>query len=196
MPRTRLKAEKGSPPDVAKAWARLEAWFAKKSQLSLGLRPGVKEKQLVAAEKALGVKLPEDFKASLRIHDGQEPGCDVTWLPFAQQLGSLDSLVSCWKDDRKYFDDKEMAQRLDWLDDGKRVRQVHLHPQHIPFAGSRYWDYGRLLLDFIPGPKGTTGQVIARDDIDFVFVSPSYGAFLEQVVKQLESGKFKVTKQG
>jgi cell wall assembly regulator SMI1/predicted DNA-binding WGR domain protein len=184
---------------IAEVWARIEGWFAKRPELPLRLRPGAKEKDIVAAEKTLGVRFPDDFRASLRLHDGQEDredGGDVDWLPVALRLGSLASLVRCWQDDRKYYDEEGMAERLDWLDKGERVRQVHLHPKHIPFAGSRYWDYGRLMFDFIPGPQGAAGQVIARDDIDLVFVDASFGAFLERVAIGLERGTRKVYVQG
>ena len=181
--------------DVGEAWARLEAWFGKRHpELSLALRPGAKAKELAAAEQALGVKLPADFRASVLVHDGQLDHPQVQLFPFAQRLGSLASLVRCWKDDRALYDAKEMALRLDWLDEGKRVRQVHLHPKHIPFAGSPYWDYGRLLFDFLPGPEGTRGQVIARHDIDFVFVCPSFGVLLEKTAQGLEDGTIVVTK--
>jgi cell wall assembly regulator SMI1 len=57
------------------------------------------------------VKFPADFRASLRVHDGQDNAPRVQLWPFALRLGSLDSLVRCWKDDRKYFDAKAMAER-------------------------------------------------------------------------------------
>jgi hypothetical protein len=55
-------------------------------------------------------------------------------------------------------DAKEMAERHEWLDQESHVRQVHLHPRQISFADSTYWDYGRLLLDFILGPGGRAGM--------------------------------------
>jgi cell wall assembly regulator SMI1 len=63
-----------------------------------------------------------------------------------------------------------------------------MRPAHIPIAGSPYWDYDRLLLDFHPGPAGAAGQVIGRSDIDHVFVAETFGALLAHLAQQLEDG--------
>lgn len=182
--------------DVASAWRRIEAWFALQHPgLPLRLRPAATEKQIATAEKTLGVRFPEDFRASLLVHDGQDEDPGVRLLPFAQRLGSLDSLVRCWKDDRGLFDAKEMAERMDWLDDAQRVRQVHLHPRHVPIAGSKYWDYGRLLVDYIPGPAGQEGQIIARDDVEHEYVCASFGELLARTADGLEEGRIVVEKR-
>ncbi len=176
-------------PTVGDSWARIEAWFAARHpSVALNLRAPASAAQIAVAEKALRVKFPADFRASLAVHDGQDDHPGVWLLPYAQRLGSLASLTRCWKDDRALYDDKEMRARLDWLDDGQRVRQVHLHPQHIPIAGSKYWDYGRLLLDYAPGPAGAVGQVIARHDVDFVFVCRGFGELLARTARGLMDG--------
>ena len=144
--------------DAAACWGRIERWFAEhRPEIELKLRPGAKEKEILAAEKQLGVRLPEDFRASLLVHDGQgdEPG--VFLFPHSERLGSLKAMVACWKGDRPSYDKHDSEGRFGWLDDGRRVRQVHFHPKHVAFAGSSYWDYGRLLFDFVPGPEGARG---------------------------------------
>ncbi|MBL8923173.1 MAG: SMI1/KNR4 family protein [Myxococcaceae bacterium] len=181
--------------DVRGAWARLEAWFAAhRPDLDLTLRPPATAKAIAAAEKKLGVALPADFRESLLVHDGQENHPGVRIIPYAMRLGSLASLTACWKDDRALFDEHEMRERLEWLDDGRRVRQVHQHPKHVPIAGSPFWDYDRLLLDFAPGPRGTAGQVIARDDVEVVFVCRSFGELLDKTARGLEVGAITVEK--
>jgi cell wall assembly regulator SMI1 len=179
---------------VTAIWARIEGWFAKNHpKLSLGLRPPASAKDIAAAEKTLGVTFPEDFRASLLVHDGQDDTPGVRLVPIAQRLGSLESFVTAWSDDRAAFDAERMEERFEWLSDDERVRQVHFHPKHIPIAGSLFWDYDRLLLDFIPGPSGTVGQVIARDDISFVFLAPSFGALLAKIADGLENGTIVVS---
>jgi cell wall assembly regulator SMI1 len=181
--------KKSGGDDVRANWARVERWFAQhRPDLALNLRPGATEKAIAAAEKQLGVELPADFRSSLLVHDGQDDWPGVQLFPVAHRLGAVASLARCWKDDRGVFDAKEMKTRFDSLDDSKRVRQVHFHPKHVPIAGSKFWDYGRLLLDFIPGPEGQLGQVIARDDVDFVFVCASFGELLAKTASGLEAG--------
>ena len=70
--------------------------------------------------------------------------------------------------------DPDDRERFEWLDKGGCVRQVHFHPQQIPIAGSTHWDYDRLLLDFVPGPNGRSGQVIARYDVELAFLCGSF----------------------
>ena len=186
---------KASTHDIAGLWTRIEGWFAKNHpELSLGLLPGATAEAITAAEKKLGVSLPADFRASLLVHDGQVDSPGVQLFPVAQRLGSLASLVGCWTDDRDGYDESEMAERFDWLDDSERVRQVQLHPKHIPIAGSPYWDYDRLMLDFIPGPEGSAGQVIARDDIELEYLCTTFGDLLARTAQALEDGTAVVTK--
>lgn len=178
------------PRSVAQLWDTIEHALADGyPTFDLKLRSGASEHEIVRAEATLGVRLPDDFRTSVALHDGQEVGDDfVTWLPVAQRLGSLESSVRCWADERPFIDEAMLAERTDWLDRGERVRQVLFHPRHIPIAGSRFWDYGRLLLDLAPGPKGTVGQVIARDDVDLVWVAPSFRALLASIARGLEDG--------
>ena len=191
--------KKAAPPTpstsvVAASWARIEGWFhIHHPKLSLGLRPGASAKEIAAAEKKLGVTFPADFRDSLLVHDGQEDKPGVRIVPIAQRLGSLESFVTCWADDRSAYDEKEMAVRFDWVSDDERVRQVHFHPKHIPIAGSPFWDYDRLLLDFIPGPLGAAGQVIARDDIEFEFLTSTFGDLLAKIAQGLEDGTIVVS---
>src|SRR5262249_3541941 len=58
-------------------WNRIHAWLDANAPEGYGhLRPGASGEAILAAEKAMGLKLPSDVKASYRIHDGQgkEPG--------------------------------------------------------------------------------------------------------------------------
>jgi cell wall assembly regulator SMI1 len=183
------------PSAIAATWARIERVLAAK-KIDLRLRPPASQAQIKAAERELGVAFPDDMRASLRVHDGQEDDAQVQWLPVAQRLGSLESLVACWKGDRAYYDAAAMKERMDWLDETERVRQVHLDPRQIPIAGSAFWDYDRLLIDFVPGPAGTQGQIIARSDIDLVFIAESFGALLADIATRLESGALELGEDG
>lgn len=171
--------------EIAGIWARIERVLVAQ-RIDLQLRPPASAARIAAAERALGVVLPDDFRASLAVHDGQEDDADVPWLPIAHRLGSLDSIVACWKGDRASYEALHRPEDLERLDPTGRVRQVDLHPQHVPIAGSRHWDYDRLMLDAVPGPRGTSGQVIGRSDADLVIVAETFGALLADVAARLE----------
>ena len=168
-------------------WSRIERWFEDHlPDRTLRLRPGASEVAIARAEAVLDQRFPDDFRESLAVHDGQEDDPQIQWLPAAQRLGSLDAIVRCWRADRSAYDPD--PQRLEWLDRGGAARQALFHPKQIPIAGSTYWDYDRLLLDFIPGPNGHPGQVVARCDIEIEHVCQSFRSLLEQTIGGLESG--------
>jgi cell wall assembly regulator SMI1 len=78
-------------------WKRIHTWLDANAPEGHGhLRPGASAEAIQAAEKALGLKLPADVKASYRIHDGQsnEPGLigDEGWY-----LLSLRKMVMDWR---------------------------------------------------------------------------------------------------
>lgn len=188
-PTTRQPAT--APPSVAESWARIDEWFRAHPEFQPRLRAPATEEQIAAAESVLGTRFPEDFRASLRIHDGQDDEPDCQWLPVAHRLGSLASLVACWKDDRENYEEEEDAEG----EDRGRVFAVFDHPAHLPIAGSKYWDYDRLLIDLNPGPKGKSGQIIAREDIELRFVAPSFAHLLADVAAKIDQ-KNAVTRSG
>ncbi len=62
--------------DTAQAlWQRIEGWLSRHAPHAWQmLRPGASEGEIQQAEVAMGITLPEDFKASCRIHDGGPAG--------------------------------------------------------------------------------------------------------------------------
>ena len=177
-------------------WQRIEQYFAIHwPNKELKLRPPATDTQIAAAERELGVRFPDDFRESLLVHNGQDEGPNLLWLPAVCQLGSLESMVKCWKDDRDSFDTSD-TECFDWLDSSQRTRQVHFHPKHIPFAGSPFWDYDRLLFDFAPGPMGKPGQIIMRNDIDFVFLCESFRELMQKTADGLEGGTITMSENG
>lgn len=59
--------------NVKQLWERIEAYFYEHwPQKELKLRPPATEQEIAAAESELGVRLPDDFRASLKVHDGQD----------------------------------------------------------------------------------------------------------------------------
>jgi cell wall assembly regulator SMI1 len=54
-------------------WDRIHVWLAANApEVLAGLRRPATAKQVRAAEKAMGVTLPDDVKAAYCIHDGEE----------------------------------------------------------------------------------------------------------------------------
>ncbi len=174
-------------------WQRIEAFFTQHwPNKDLKLRPPASEESIASAEADLGIRFPEAFRESLSVHDGQGFEPSIKWLPGVGQLGSLSSILECWRGDREMYDAEADA----WLDDEQRVRQADFHPRHIPFAGSPHWDYDRLLFDYAPGPTGTQGQIIMRLDVDHCFLCSDWRTLMTKTAEGLESGRIVPVERG
>lgn len=173
--------------DIKELWRRLEGEIGRLLPgRSPRFRSGVSESAIAAAEKRIGVSFPPDYRQSLLVHDGQDEDPELLWLPWAVRLGPLESLVECWEHDREGYD--PAPERFEWLDKSGRARQCHFHPGQVPIAGSTYWDYDRLLLDFVPGPNGSQGQVIGRRDIELFFLCQDFATLLDRTATGLARG--------
>jgi hypothetical protein len=70
-----------SIPAVEESWARVDAWLARRAPLTHAtLRPPAPPGGIEEAERTLGVPFHPDLVASLRCHDGVEPGEDAVQL--------------------------------------------------------------------------------------------------------------------
>src|SRR5215471_12466816 len=81
-------------------WDRIHFWLAGNAPLVLAsLRPGATEEQIRAAERELGVTLPEDVKACYRIQDGQNDYDDGYPLGFlyGHPWCGLERIVKEWR---------------------------------------------------------------------------------------------------
>ncbi len=170
-------------------WKAIEDVYAKKYKLKLGLRPGAKEGEIAAAEKAMGITFPPDFRASLAVHDGQGKNPSTEWAPGCNHLVPLKSMVAQWKEEaelaKEYNTDPKIANRHQC---GHRVMNYVYHSKRIPIAGTEYWDGDKAYLDLVPAPQGASGQVIAlTTECDFDVVGSSFGGFLESLLAVLQS---------
>jgi cell wall assembly regulator SMI1 len=170
-------------------WERLGSWVAAHTGSSLRLRKGASERSIAAAEKALSLRFPEDFRASLLLHDGQDAGDGgvFEWMPGCDPLAPLEAIVERWKEEQdlagEYTSDEiEVVER-------GRLHSVLWHPKRIPVAGNRWWDGDNTYLDLFPGPKGKSGQLVTFvTECDLVVLGPSFREALQDYVEALEQG--------
>jgi len=171
-------------------WERLGSWAAKNAGRNLGLRKGASEPSIAAAEKTLSLRFPDDFRASLLLHDGQDADNDdnlFEWMPGCSPLASLDAIVERWKEE------VELAEEYSEGDvavvERGRLHSVLWHPKRIPIAGNRWWDGDNTYVDLFPGPKGKSGQLITFvTECDLVVLGPSFREALTLYVEALEKG--------
>jgi cell wall assembly regulator SMI1 len=185
--------------DVAGAWARIEANLSRILPASLRQLASPAEVQAIdAVEAALAVVLPQDFRASLRIHNGTRWGQPGSGQPSPVPLDSLydtNEIVEAtrmWRDNYDadpVFDDPRVWAYL--IDEGMLCLNGPVWPV-VGAAGKMlagtmngdvYW-----FLDFDPAPGGTPGQVV-RVDVEcssWDVLAPSWTQLLVRYAEDLE----------
>lgn len=164
-------------------WQRIEQGFATYSPHLLALcRLGASEEELLQAEEALGVPLPEDFKTFYRLHNG---GCLLAPLGYSEHLTlSLDQIVDMWH--------MHHAGNETHPDEPPGPVQPFLwHPKWIPFLWGGYGSEF-FCLDLVPGPGGQVGQVIflphASQPPDLIVLS--FQEFLAKAAGDMEANDY------
>ncbi len=167
-------------------WTRLESWLSSNApDLVDQLRPGADEQALSAVEQDLGLKLPDDLRASLAVHDGTEEcaGLIGGWdlLP-AEFIASEARLM------RGMVDDGSFGEAT--ADPHPKLATAWWNPAWIPIVSSGSGHF--LCVDLAPGPEGRAGQIVLflHDASQRYVVAPSYRAWLEAVVRDLERGAY------
>ncbi len=170
-------------------WMQIENWLKEKApEMSNALLPGATDKEILAAEKAMGISFPEEVRQSFRIHNGQDGR--ATPLVGEWQLLTLRNMVSQWKVMKKLVDKGKFADaevktvgpvRADWY-----------NVKWIPFAYNGAGDFQCLDLD--PPPKGKTGQIVSfwhmREEREKL--ANSFEDWLQGFADDLKKGKYKL----
>ena len=157
-------------------WTRLESWLAVHAPNKLEtLAPGATDEQIAHAETLMSVRLPEDFKASCRIHNGQRGKDEV--LMNIRELLSLERIEEEWKES---FDPGDG----DWSD------EPWWNKKWIPFTYNGAGDYD--CLDLVPSHSGHVGQVIDfwHDDARREVKAHSFGDWFLAFVEGCENGSY------
>jgi cell wall assembly regulator SMI1 len=177
-------------------WHRIDAWF--QSQAS-GLYPplptGVSEEALQEAEALMGARLPEDFKASYRLHNG--------WDAKGALLGRLTlyplaGVVEVWQMMHDLLEAGDFDRGLGWKHEplhfqlADPIRPVWWHLGWVPFAGDEWEEATEWAVDLAPAPGGQEGQVIEweHETGPGRIRSTSFAALLETFADELEAGEY------
>lgn len=169
-------------------WQRLERFFAAREQ-PLALRPGASEAEIARVEAALGQRLPDDLRASLLIHDGEDWQQGIRWLLDGMVWLPVAGILTSWQEQQTYYARWGEDEYVNDYQDEDRIRNVIFHPRRIPIAEQE--GVCGLWLDFTPGPSGIVGQVIMDiTECDFIVLAPTFRAFLARYLELLETGVY------
>jgi cell wall assembly regulator SMI1 len=195
--KSRLKTRKlppCGPVDVPAVWKRIEACVGKLApDLLRSLADGAADKAIGTFEKAIGRKLPEELRQYFRAHNGQRGAGDRPFFAgFAlRSLSQARAEWAMWADLEDEVDLNEYARKNGTSTPKTAINLGYANRNWIPLAdvgGS-----GNFGVDFAPGPKGVSGQVInfGRDEEYKVVLAWSWGWFLADLADELERGNFR-----
>ncbi|HEY7348277.1 MAG TPA: SMI1/KNR4 family protein [Ktedonobacterales bacterium] len=180
---------------MEEVWKRIEVWLATHASHILGyLQPGATDEEIRQAEVVMGVELPEDVKASYRLHNGS------AHLPLIERLSlnSLEEMVQLWQGMKRILDDQDPTDEYIFGVDEEQsdleplpVKAVWWCPKWIPLL--EFGNGDGLYVDLAPGPKGRSGQLVSfwHEDASMNdLVAPSWQAYLSAFADDLEAGKY------
>ena len=171
---------------VNKAWDRIDAWYAKNTP-DWTLPKGATDEEIDALAKHLNVVFPEEFRVSLKRHNGIKEG---QWPMTC--LHSIKQIQSSW-DSWKEQDQEGELEHEDVETDGT-FQQKFWCESWIEIDSDKM-AAGGVVMDLAPGPKGHVGQILFFDHVE----GPSgpaysdYAAYLEDMANKLEKGECEVT---
>lgn len=178
--------------DISSAWARVEAALSRVLPDSLPLLAGPAEAgEIDALEATLGLRLPPDFRASLRVHNGSKFG-DPSPVPldYLFNTGDIAEMTRAWhSDEDPDLDDPPVMACL--IDEG----MIHVNGPVRPTSsltnravvGTMNGDV-TWFIDLDPPEGGTPGQVV-RLDVEcgeWDVLAPSWTHLLVRYAEDLE----------
>jgi cell wall assembly regulator SMI1 len=180
-------------------WQRLEKWIALHlPDLQTSLVVPASDAEIKAAEEELNLTLPDDFKASLKVHDGQSESAETgLWFGFVPL--PLDKILLEWRQWQEIADeigDEMQNSERNTSAPAGCIKCQYVNAKWIPLCH----DYGGnfIGIDLDPGPKGVVGQIInfGADEDDKFIIAQSYGAFLQNIADQLDADNFRLDEEG
>ena len=154
--------ERIEPISVAESWKRIAAWHEEHAPPGkFKLNPGASAEAIRSFEATIGTKLPEDFRESLRLHDGGS-----CWILWYGELLTLDRIEQQWREyrDRQASGDYAVDGDPSWapLDIDGPIKPVFWNTKRI-YVTDNSGDH--LTLDLDPpedGPLRTDHRTLSR----------------------------------
>jgi cell wall assembly regulator SMI1 len=173
-------------------WERLELWLKSNyPELLDSLNDGATDEMIINAEEKMGIKFPNDFKESLKIHNGQKGNFDYPGLIGGYELLSLDNIVEEWQVWTNLLNDGEFNDWDELIFNTNKVKSDQWwRTKWIPITANGGGDHHCLDLD--PTEKGSFGQVIEmwHDDENRELVGDSFKQCFYIIVENLENGTY------
>ncbi|SHJ48553.1 SMI1/KNR4 family protein [Aquimarina spongiae] len=130
-------------------------------------------------ENLAGYTFPKELQVLLNAHNGIE----------TQGFLSAEQILDEWKNWKEIYDS------VDWMlidltgnnhPDGRKTIGIYTNPYWIPFMSTG--DGNFIALDYAPGSKGKSGQIIAFgvDEIKIRWIAENMTDFLQEFIKETD----------
>ncbi|MBW4679589.1 MAG: SMI1/KNR4 family protein [Microcoleus vaginatus WJT46-NPBG5] len=167
-------------------WERIHNWLAANApQVLESLKPGATDEEMYQAETFFGVKFPEDFKLSYRVHNGQkeESYCLFPYLDFL-------SLQSAIEISEKWQNCSDNKFRCNPEDISEGIWNGWWNPNWIPVSMES--NGACECVDLAPAAGGNVGQVIIVEwqEPTRRLIAPNFRVYLESFADALERGEY------
>lgn len=173
-------------------WKRIETWLeANAPEIFDDLEPGASDQEIKEAEEYLKVEFPEDFKDSLKIHNGQKG--NASWLIDGWQFLPLEKIMEEWDawSDLMNSGDFEGIRSYS----KGQIKNDWWNPKWLPLTYSGEGDH--YCLDLDPDFGGYKGQIIIswHDMPNRDLVANSFREWLEKFAVDLENDKYVIAEE-
>lgn len=137
---------------IQNIWHEIEAWYMKNApRLLEDLKGGVSDQQINDFEAVIEMSLPDDYKASLKLHNGDVYFHDYEYL-------NLECVLNKWLIMTRLNEDDTFKDRKPIDTAGGIIQNTWWHRGWIPFAED---GGGNLIcIDKAPGVNGVPGQML------------------------------------
>ena len=181
-------------------WLTLEHWLGQYfPEVLADLNPGCSDEEINELERHLDCKLPTDFKALYRCHNGQKGQATGIFcgLPFLS-LGRVYEQWTAWRDlaqdfakEAEDFDDENLAAEITGESyPADAIKPTYINLKWIPFSDDSSGNH--LGVDLDPGSTGVIGQVInfGTDENNKFVIASSLTDFIAWMVGQYQAGNY------
>ena len=169
-------------------WAKYEEWLEGKfPEGTRALNSAATEDEIAELEAAVGAKLPSDYRALLKTHNGQVP--DSAGLLWGEEFLSTSRSLEEWQVMKNLLDEGHFHHRSE-SSPTDAIKPDWWNPLWVPITSD---GSGNLTcIDLSPGPAGTVGQVIDFDHetVHRCVIAASLRAAIQNYVSDVLAGAY------
>ncbi|MDF1549831.1 MAG: SMI1/KNR4 family protein [Bacteroidales bacterium] len=172
---------------MKETWTKIEDWLQENaSQIYDSLNEGASDEDFEDLEDLISKRLPDEFKAFYRIHNGQDASSEG--LIDTEELLSTERIMDEWQVWKDLYDRGVFDESVSEADDG--VKENWWHPLWIPItydgSGNHY------CLDLSPDEGGKKGQIIRiwHDSPERELIADSFTEWINDFAEDLIDGEY------